>query len=208
MKFMTEVYQFVDEVVTHRKFEEEWIQFEATKDCYRREGVLLLEKDYPNLYFAFVASHLSPPAIVFAVRINFINYDVWAPSVQFVDALTLQPVLVPQLHTQLVRKLDVEGGVQHQPLVQAQSDQIPFVCFAGVREYHEHPRHKDDPWLMHRGSGEGRLCFLLDNLALYGISAVRGYSLQMQLGINGVMHSIGITVPHMHLHPSINHLPL
>jgi hypothetical protein len=204
---MSEVYQYVDETVTRRKFEAEWAQFEAIADDYRREGVLLLEKTYPNLYFAFVASYLSPQAIVFAVRINFINFDVWAPSVQFVDALTLQPVLVPQLHTQLVRNLGREGDIQPQQLVQAQRDQIPFICFAGVREYHNHPRHKDDPWLMHRGSGEGRLCFLLDNLARYGTSAIRGYSLQLQIGINGAMHNVGVNVPHIHVYPSMNHLP-
>lgn len=204
---MSEVYQFVDEAVTRRKFEEEVAQYETLADHYRSEGVLLLKRAYPNLYFAFVASHLSPQAIVFAVCINFINFDVWAPSVQFVNALTLQPVLVPQLHTKLVRNLGTEGSVQPQPLVQAQLDRVPFICFAGVREYHNHPRHKDDPWLLHRGSGEGRLCFLLDNLALYGTSAVRGYSLQMQLGINGSMQTFNVTVPQLHIPPSINHLP-
>ena len=204
---MSEDYQFVDEAVTRRKFEEEWTQFEALTDHYRHEGVLLLEKAYPNLSFAFVASHLSPQAIVFAVRINFINFDVWAPSVQFIDALTLQPILVPQLHTQLIRNLSTEGNLQHQPLVQAQMDQVPFICFAGVREYHNHARHKDDSWLMHRCSGEGRLCFLLDNLALYGTSAIRGYSIQLHFGINGAMHNINYTIPHLQIPPSINHLP-
>src|SRR5690349_14505896 len=116
---MSEIFQFVDEAVTRQKFEEEWAQFVRLTDNYRSEGVLLLKKEYPNLYFAFVAPHLSPKAIAFGIRINFINFDVWPPSVQFIDALTLQPVLLPQLQTQLVRNLTKDGDTtQHQILVQ------------------------------------------------------------------------------------------
>ncbi|RYZ80966.1 MAG: hypothetical protein EOP04_24860 [Proteobacteria bacterium] len=205
---MSEGYQFVDEAVTRRKFEKEWAQFEATKEHYRREGVLLLDKEYPNLYFAFAAPHLSPQAIVFAVRINFTNYDVWPPSVRFVDPLSLKEVLAPQLHSFLIRKLVVDGGAQQQRLAVWQSDNVPFVCFAGVREYHNHPRHKDHPWLMHRTGGEGRLCFLLDNLVRYGTSGVRGYFIQMQVGLEGALHNMNMSLQRIRLHIPEEHLPL
>ncbi|WP_306919914.1 putative metal-binding protein [Rhizobium mesoamericanum] len=42
--------------------------------------------------------------------------------------------------------------------IQANSlEDEPFLCMAGVREYHDNPAHSGDPWLLHRGSGEGRL---------------------------------------------------
>jgi hypothetical protein len=208
MWFMSEVCQFVDEEVTRRKFEEEWAQFEALKDQYRREGVLLLEKEYPNIYFAFAAPHLSPQAIVFAVRINFTNYDIQPPSIRFIDPLTLSDILAPQMHTHFPRKIETESGFQRQQLVVWQNDQVPFVCFAGVREYHEHPRHKDSPWLLHRGQGEGNLCFLLDNLARYGISGVRGYFLQAQFGVEGALHVMNVTLQRIRLHIPDEHLPI
>jgi hypothetical protein len=43
-------------------------------------------------------------------------------------------------------------------------DDIPFVCLPGIREYHEHPGHSGDSWLLHRGRGEGTFFFILDQL--------------------------------------------
>jgi hypothetical protein len=55
-------------------------------------------------------------------------------------------------------------------LVQAwgPSDDRPFICLPGVREYHDNPGHTGDPWWLHRASGAGRIVRLLDLLAKYG----------------------------------------
>src|SRR6185437_3217307 len=41
-------------------------------------------------------------------------------------------------------------------------DEVPFLCLAGVREYHEHPAHTGDSWWVHRTTGAGSLSHLLN----------------------------------------------
>ena len=66
------------------------------------------------------------------------------------------------------------------PLMQAYGDDdIPFLCLAGVREYHEHPAHSGDHWLSHRTSGAGRLVRLLEVISKYGLETIHGFEVQM-----------------------------
>ena len=50
-------------------------------------------------------------------------------------------------------------------------EDVPFLCIAGVKEYHDHPGHSGDPWEMHRSSGGGRLIRLLEVISKYGRGA-------------------------------------
>ena len=169
--------QYVDPIVTKKKYLEELKKFNQIEEHYRNSGVILVKETYPNLYFAFAAPSLNPIPILFAVQINFTNYDVEPLSVNFVHPLTLQPVLINEIVTKLPRKISGNG---YQCLMQAQNDQVPFFCIPGVREYHKHTFHNGDSWFLHRGrAGEGSLCFLLDNLQLYGISAVNSFVIQV-----------------------------
>jgi hypothetical protein len=64
--------------------------------------------------------------------------------------------------------------------MQAQSaDEVPFLCIAGVREYHEHPGHSGDSWELHRSTGAGRLVRLLEVIHKYGVDPLRGYSVNL-----------------------------
>lgn len=190
--------QFVDPEVTQQKFEEEMHVFSLLKEEYRKKGVLLLEQRYPDLFFAFVAPSLHPMPIAFAVRINFINYDVQPLSVKFVHPLTLEPVMYEQIATRLPRRLD--GSATPQALMQADSNRVPFFCIPGVREYHEHPYHDGDSWLLYRKKGrEGSLCFLLDNLQLYGTSHMSSYTLQLNFNMQS---------PSLHLGSNHQDIPL
>ena len=51
-------------------------------------------------------------------------------------------------------------------------DDRPFICLAGVREYHDNPGHTGDPWWLHRGMGAGRIVTLLNNLSKYGTEQI------------------------------------
>ena len=69
--------------------------------------------------------------------------------------------------------------VKPQPLMQAHGDDdIPFLCIAGVREYHEHPAHTGDPWESHRTSGAGRLIRLVQVISKYGLETIDGFEVQ------------------------------
>ena len=71
--------------------------------------------------------------------------------------------------------------VKPQPLMQAHGDDdIPFLCIAGVREYHEHPAHTGDPWESYRTSGAGRLLRLVQVISKYGPETIDGFEVQMK----------------------------
>lgn len=172
--------QFVDREITELKYAEELAKFHSMKESYRNLGVILLDDAYPNLHFGFTAPSLSPVPFIFAVKINFNNYDVHPLSVQFVHPLTFLPVLSNQMHSLLPRKLEGSSQIQH--LLQADKNEKPFFCIPGVREYHKHPYHSGDFWFLYRGKGkEGSLCFILDNLQLYGTSHIKAYQVPIQI---------------------------
>ena len=75
--------------------------------------------------------------------------------------------------------------VQEQPLMQAYPDGIPFLCIAGVREYHEHPAHSGDVWELHRPVGAGRLVRILEVIDTYGIRPLKGYNINLTPQIAG-----------------------
>jgi hypothetical protein len=80
--------------------------------------------------------------------------------------------------------------VEDVPLMQAHGpDEIPFPCLPGVREYHEHPGHSGDPWLLHRGGGEGTLYFLLEKLYQYGVAPISTYHVQLVPAVTGFAQS-------------------
>ena len=67
-----------------------------------------------------------------------------------------------------------------QPYMQALGDDdIPFLCIAGVREYHEHPAHSGDHWELHRPFGAGRLVRLISVISKYGLETIHGFEIQM-----------------------------
>ena len=67
-----------------------------------------------------------------------------------------------------------------QPLMQAYGpDDIPFLCLAGVREYHDHPAHSGDVWELHRASGAGRMVRLIEIIHRFGIEPIIGFGVQL-----------------------------
>jgi len=67
-----------------------------------------------------------------------------------------------------------------QPYMQSHDpDEIPFLCLAGVREYHEHPAHSGDVWELYRKSGAGRLVRLLEIVDRYGVAPMTGLNVQL-----------------------------
>lgn len=62
-------------------------------------------------------------------------------------------------------------------LLQFSSEEdVPFLCLAGVREYHEHPAHTGDSWWLHRRSGAASLSHLLNAFHTYAIAPITGFA--------------------------------
>lgn len=188
----TESLQFCDPAVSRAKFEREIGEFRSLQRDFEGRGWFLSEAEFPTAFVVMGLPQMNPPAILWGVLFDFTNYDARPPSVSLVDPFTRIPYLHKNLPTYLNKALPaqevalpgVEGGgfqVQGaQPLMQAHSpEDVPFLCLAGVREYHDHPGHSGDAWELHRPAGAGRLIRLLEIIHKYGSAPVRGYGVQL-----------------------------
>jgi hypothetical protein len=188
------VQQIVDPAISRSKFNEQVSRFRELEAVQRSRGILMLEATFPRVLLAFAApGAMQPTPIVFAVELDFTNYDLEPPSVKFVDPFTGVPLRIDQLGVQFIRQgqpIEIATPQGRQmlmpepyPLVRfMQPNGLPFLCLPGVREYHNHPAHSGDSWLRHRKTGEGTLSFLVDQLHKYGISPIKGYTLNINIG--------------------------
>jgi hypothetical protein len=191
--------QTVDIEVSREKFEDELTIFLNRQDAHRENGIILLKAAFPDIELLFIAKQLIPAPVVFSVRINYTNYDLEPLSVSFINPFTGDQLRANQMLTNFSKKsgVDITGNLIRQPLLQAEShDSIPFLCVPGVREYHNHPFHTGDSWLLHRKlGGEGSLGYLIDKLYDFGISAISTFNLPI------------ISIPVVQLGLDLNKLP-
>lgn len=187
----------VDPAVSRAKFERELTGYAAIAADRRRLGWWLLSAEFPEILVAFATPQLRPPAVAFGALLDFTNYDLWPPSVKLVSPFTGVPYRVKELPPALMFKrrlpnpqqVDLPGvGVteiySEQALLVAHGpDEVPFLCLPGVREYHDHPAHTGDDWLLHRNRGEGTLYFILDKLYRYGVEPLKGFEYRIQIQI-------------------------
>ena len=195
---------FADPAVSLRKFDREIAEFRSQADGYGRRGWLLAEAEFPHALVILATAKTQPISILCGVWFDYSNYDVAPPSVRLVHPLTREPYKWSEVPTRLLRMAappdageaaqplppgvaqalaqGVAQGqlVATQPLMQASGDDdIPFLCIAGVREYHEHPAHSGDHWHSHRTSGAGRLIRLVEVISKYGLETIDGFEVQM-----------------------------
>jgi hypothetical protein len=192
----------VDPEVSHLKFAREVAQYQETATEYRRRGWILLKAEFPDLEVAFAAPHLWPVPLLFAVRVNFANYDLWAPSVRFIDAFDGHALTMAEARQRRISlpqnrganfALGPNGPVQLQigaDLVQAHDESdLPFVCLPGIREYHDNPAHTGDPWLTHRTEGIGSLHNILDKLHAYGVLSAKAFAFNLTINISDIQRA-------------------
>ncbi|MDP9470646.1 MAG: hypothetical protein M3Q71_08255 [Chloroflexota bacterium] len=199
---MAEVEALVDPAVSRAKFDRELAQYRALEDDHLRRGWWLLKAEFPEVFVVFAAPQLKPPAVVFGVLLDFTNYDLWPPSVLLVDPFTRVPYKASELPSVLRRRIGpplrllagpgmLEGGPamvvpqETRLMMWHNVNDVPFLCLPGVREYHDHPGHSGDPWLLHRLGGEGRLHFLLEKLYQYGVKPITDYNVQLVPQVSG-----------------------
>jgi hypothetical protein len=184
--------QFADPHVSQLKFNREIEAFKELRADFERKGWFLVEADYPTVFVLLGVPNVKPWALLAGVLLDYTNYDAAPPSVKLVDPFTRRPFLNREVPTRLNRALPAQtvpvpgapgGQIQiqgEQPLMQAHSDDdIPFLCLAGTREYHEHPGHSGDAWELHRAGGAGALVRLLEIINKYGVEPIRGYGVNL-----------------------------
>jgi hypothetical protein len=89
-------------------------------------------------------------ARAFGVRVMMDDYDQRAPSVTFRDPWTWE--LLPSNALPIGYTIDEGGKSQPVRLDGHPTTQQPFLCLRGTREYHEHPQHSGDSWMLYRGN--------------------------------------------------------
>jgi hypothetical protein len=196
--------QTVDPAVSRAKFEREVTELRAHERHYRNRGWLLMRAEFPEAFVVMAAPQLKPPAIITGVLFDYTDYDLRPPSVRLADPFTEVPYKPQELPTALLRQTEVEGVsigfqlppglagppklVQQQPLMQSYPgiDELPFMCLAGVRQYHDHPAHSGDRWELHRTAGAGRLVRLLEVIDTYGVRPVNAYEVSLNPQVSGL----------------------
>ena len=193
--------QFTDPAVSRKKFNREIRQFRSRADEYGGRGWFLARANFPHALVILATAKTQPISILCGVWFDYSNYDTVPPSVRLVHPLTREPYKWSELPTQLPRMPVPSDAAEAlppgiaqalppgfpqaqvlvpQPLMQAHGDdEIPFLCIAGVREYHDHPAHTGDHWESHRTSGAGRLVRLVEVISKYGLETIGGFAVQM-----------------------------
>jgi Predicted metal binding domain len=155
----------VDPDVTRSKFDRELDLWKEHGDREHR-GWLLLREDHENLMVELALIVGLPtstpgllPIVVCAIRLTYENYDLWPPSLTFIDVLSREP------SPPRVRALQATPQGPSDVLIAIHpSIERPFVCLPGIREYHSHPQHTGDNWLLHRPMNEGSISTISERL--------------------------------------------
>ena len=158
----------VDPVISAEKLKRQLDDWEANLEIYEGRGWAILGRGELHVDVSFSARLPVTPfsdlvATPLAVRIDFHNYDVWAPSVRIIDPITRRWLEYPRLRAPDFE--NAEGGVPTDVFVNGHPETgHVFYCKPGVREYHTHPEHSGDDWLLYRGRGYGTLGQICESL--------------------------------------------
>jgi hypothetical protein len=170
--------------VSRAKLADELAAWAKNAEVYRRRGWLLLHQADLEVHVGFVAQvaigDLQAPIITAAIKLRYDNYDLWPPSLTFIDPLNAQPKVPTVSAVERNEAGEVRNVLLGHPITQQ-----PFLCLPGLREYHEHPQHSGDDWLLHRNAGEGRLAVVCDRVWRRMVRNVLGLQVQL-LSLPGV----------------------
>lgn len=175
--------QSVDPTVSRTKFDREIARYRDREAHHHGRGCFLIDASFPKALVLFASRKVKPTVLVAGAVLDFSNYDLRPPSVTFVDPFTRAPLLAKDLTISMLRRPQMPSMPPEMLQAMLQSGQVmlsniiqfhgpeepPFLCLPGVREYHDHPAHTGDSWLLHRGSGEGSLDFILNQIWKYGV---------------------------------------
>lgn len=169
----------VDPRVVAAKVGREFDAWERNAEVYRRRGWMMLGRAEMTIDVGFLG--MLPMGgnvmdiVAAAVRFDYTDFDVYPPSVRFIDPRTgddrlpMTRALMPT--PEGPRDLLINEHPEHKRA---------FLCVPGTREYHNHPQHSGDLWLLHRGSGAGCLAPLCDLVWRTMADNVLGFNVGVQ----------------------------
>lgn len=166
--------------VTRAKFQEQLDLWQTNAAVYARRGWLLLSTSDLSVDIGFLQNVAmggrTIPVMTACVRLDYWNFDLWPPSLTFLDPMTRQPSPPPVRAPDRVSATEVRDALidQHPATLQ------PFLCLPGIREYHSHPQHSGDEWLLHRHLREGDLAVVCERIWRRMARNVLGMSVAIQ----------------------------
>lgn len=153
----------VDPEVTRLKLERELELWRENEQTYRKRGWILLGQRELEVDIGFLGrlpvGALHVPAMTACVRIDFTDFDLEPPSVEFIDPVTGEYTPPP-----VQALVETDEGPRDLVVHSHPDTNRPFFCVPGIRQYHEHPQHSGDSWLLHRSTGEGSLATICDRI--------------------------------------------
>jgi hypothetical protein len=169
----------VDPNVTRLKFERELELWRENEQTYRRRGWLLLGQEGVQVDVGFLGRlplvHQMVIVMTACVRIDFTNYDLWPPSVEFIEPFNGEYANPP-----VQALVDSDEGPRNLVVQGHPETGRPFFCVPGIRQYHDHPQHSGDSWLLHRDTGEGSLATICDRIWRAMARNVLGIHVELQ----------------------------
>jgi hypothetical protein len=163
----------VDPQVTKAKFARQVEILKAGRMDLQRMGCYLVRDEFPEvdililplrpLCLKFSAWVVTPEGLQtamanqkvfsmagrpFGVRLGMDDYDIRPPSLTFCDPATWENAGANTLPQAVIR--NAEGQPQPVLVPGYPGVERPFLCVPSTREYHEHPQHSDDSWLLRR----------------------------------------------------------
>jgi len=156
----------VDRDVTCRKVQRELDLWKANSQHQERGWLLLgYTEAVPSIELAFLAKVATSidagflPVVVCTIRLTYENYDLWPPSLTFIDMFTRQP---SRPHVRAF--VSTPEGPRDVLIDGHPATNQPFLCLPGIREYHSHPQHTGDDWLLHRAAREGSISTICERI--------------------------------------------
>jgi hypothetical protein len=174
--------ELVEHEVSRAKLERDVKRWSDTT-VHRERGWILLKYEPEHLLvelaiLAKVTIDAGPtplPVLACAVRLTYENYDLWAPSLTFVDVFTRKAT---RPHLRAFQ--ETAAGPRNVLIDKHPATEQPFLCVPGIREYHTHPQHSGDSWLLYRDRGEGSISIICDRLWQYMARTVVGLRVELQ----------------------------
>lgn len=151
--------------VSTAKLDREIEHWQENRELYRRRGWVLVSRDGLIVDVAFtaqvqVSTSAAPlPIVTACIRLDYSDYDLEPPSLTFIDLQSGKP------HFPHVQALILTEEGPRDLLIRAHPQtKLPFLCIPGTREYHSHPQHSGDSWLLHRSRRAGALAVICDQV--------------------------------------------
>jgi hypothetical protein len=167
----------LDPAVNRLKYERELAALRDRREMLESRGIFLLSSSsYPVLELLYVPRNplkvvipviqqgavFLPPgtraaigvpslsATAFKARFELSNYDLDPPSLEFREPWTNTALQYNTMFRAL--QFDPHRKAHVVLLDDHPTTHKPFLCLRGIREYHEHPQHSGDQWLLYRQS--------------------------------------------------------